>query len=331
MTNTIYPTRGAAIEREIVAPIKAGDVNQPRLEFDIDAIADEVLGGDHERGFACMVDEDRFWEIVAAHHVDRDITLALADLYAHRDICLLRSVVTLFELDITDRKDTGAIDARMSELKQESDEVQACFVAETTNFLQDKEAGKDDVDADEYLERACERMSDIRMGYLTSEWKLAKEQLKDNDDVYMWGMLCFGPEEWTDDDRDALWVDLSDDEGTTYAQVCVGMESEGLGEDTYRSSLDTGACFAIRGFYVVDDEDHEGFTSPIDEDVTLDIENQTEAFSFVRDPGVLCEAIVDAVHHLIHEHEEQVRLDRERREREEDNDDEEDEDEEEEL
>ena len=131
--------------------------------------------------------------------------------------------------------------------------------------------------------------------------------------------------EWTDDDLTARWIDLSDDEGTTYAQVCVSMESEGLGNDTYRSSLDTGGCFAIRGFNVVDDEDHEGFTSPIDENVTLNIGNQTEAFSFVRDPGVLCEAIVDAVRWLIETHEEQVRLDRERREREADNDVEEDE------
>ena len=59
--------------------------------------------------------------------------------------------------------------------------------------------------------------------------------------------------------------------------------------------------------------------------MTLNIGNQTEAFSFVRDPGVLCEAIVDAVRWLIETHEEQVRLDRERREREADNDVEEDE------
>ena len=45
--------------------------------------------------------------------------------------------------------------------------------------------------------------------------------------------------------------------------------------------------------------------------------------------GALCKAIVDAVHQLIREHEEQVRLDRERHEREEEwNNDEEDEDEE---
>lgn len=325
MTNTTYASRAAAIEREIVAPIETGDVTQARLEFDIDAIADEVLG-DHEQGYACMVDEERFWQIVAAHHVDRDFTLALSDLHVHRDICLLRSVVTLFGLDITDWGDVGAIDARMSELKRESDEVQACFVVETTHFLQDKEVGGDDVDdVSEYLDRACERISNVRLDYLESEWQLAKEQLKDNDDVYMWGTPKLDPGEWADDDPNARWIDLSDDEGTTYAQVCVSMESEGLGNDTYRSSLDTGGCFAIRGFNVVDDEDQEGFTSPIDENVTLNIGNQTEAFSFVRDTGVLCEAIVNAVRWLIETHEEQVRLDRERREREADNDVEEDE------
>lgn len=328
MTNPTYASRAAAIEREIVAPIEAGDVTQARLEFDIDAIADKVLG-DHEQGYACMVDEERFWQIVAAHHVDQDFTLALADLHTHRDICLLRSVVTLFDLDITDWGNVGAIDARMSELKQESDEVQACFVVETTHFLQDKEVDGNDVDVSEYLDRACERVSNVRLGYLESEWQLAKEQLEDNDDVYMWGTPKLDPGEWTDDDLAARWIDLSDDEGTTYAQVCVSMESEGLGNDTYRSSLDTGACFAIRGFNVVDDEDQEGFTSPIDENVTLNIENQTEAFSFVRDTGVLCEAIVNAVQWLIETHEEQVRLDRERREREADNDVEEDENEEE--
>lgn len=69
MTNTTrYTDRYAAIEREIVVPIEAGDVDDARAEFDIDAIADEVLV-DHEQGYACMVDGDRFWEIVAAHHV----------------------------------------------------------------------------------------------------------------------------------------------------------------------------------------------------------------------------------------------------------------------
>jgi len=60
MTNTTrYTDRTEAIEREIIVPIEAGDV---------DAIADEVLG-DYEQGYACMVDPERFWEIVAAHEL----------------------------------------------------------------------------------------------------------------------------------------------------------------------------------------------------------------------------------------------------------------------
>lgn len=48
-----------------------------RAEFDIDAIADEVLGdfndevlGDFNDGFACMVDADRFWEITMARLIE---------------------------------------------------------------------------------------------------------------------------------------------------------------------------------------------------------------------------------------------------------------------
>ena len=59
-----YITRTEAIEREVIAPIEAGDATAD--EFDIDAIADAVLGG-YEMGFATQVDTDRFWEIVAAH------------------------------------------------------------------------------------------------------------------------------------------------------------------------------------------------------------------------------------------------------------------------
>lgn len=66
MTETIHTTRTEAIEREIIVPIEAGDVDDARAEFDVDAIADEVLG-DYEQGYACMVDPERFWEIVEAH------------------------------------------------------------------------------------------------------------------------------------------------------------------------------------------------------------------------------------------------------------------------
>lgn len=40
-----------------------------RAEFDIDVIADEVLG-DFNDGFACMVDADRFWEITMARLIE---------------------------------------------------------------------------------------------------------------------------------------------------------------------------------------------------------------------------------------------------------------------
>lgn len=67
--NTTYTTRDDAIDAEIIKPIEAsGVVEDARAEFDIDAIADEVLG-DYEQGFTCTVDEDAFWEIVTAHEL----------------------------------------------------------------------------------------------------------------------------------------------------------------------------------------------------------------------------------------------------------------------
>ena len=39
-----------------------------RDEYDIDAIADRVLG-DYEEGFALKVDTDEFWEIVAENEI----------------------------------------------------------------------------------------------------------------------------------------------------------------------------------------------------------------------------------------------------------------------
>lgn len=61
-----YTTRDEAIYREIVEPIEAGAAN--RDEYDIDAIADRVLG-DYEEGFALKVDTDEFWEIVAENEI----------------------------------------------------------------------------------------------------------------------------------------------------------------------------------------------------------------------------------------------------------------------
>lgn len=61
-----YSTRNEAITREIVEPIQNGDVADAYDAYDIDAIAEKVIGG-YEDGFSCTVDESEFWEIVEAH------------------------------------------------------------------------------------------------------------------------------------------------------------------------------------------------------------------------------------------------------------------------
>lgn len=60
MTRT-YTTRNEAIETEIIAALAGQET-----DYDIDAIADEVLG-DYENGYTIQVTEDAFWEIVAKH------------------------------------------------------------------------------------------------------------------------------------------------------------------------------------------------------------------------------------------------------------------------
>lgn len=72
-----YSTRDEAIEREIIAPIEAsGVVADARAEYDVDAIADAVLG-DYDDGYACIVDDDDFWAVVAgAEKLDRFTTTA---------------------------------------------------------------------------------------------------------------------------------------------------------------------------------------------------------------------------------------------------------------
>lgn len=59
-----YVTRAEAIEREIRIPIELNKLSEE--DFDIDAIADDVLG-DYEMGYACLVEEWEFWEIVNKH------------------------------------------------------------------------------------------------------------------------------------------------------------------------------------------------------------------------------------------------------------------------
>lgn len=68
---TTYSTRDEAIEREIVAALA-----EYAADYDIEAIADEVLG-DYGEGYVCKVDTDTFWEVVAKH--DRS-AVVVADL-----------------------------------------------------------------------------------------------------------------------------------------------------------------------------------------------------------------------------------------------------------
>lgn len=66
---TAYSTRNEAIEREIIAAIEAGDAT--RSEFDIDAIADEVIDQViTETGqvtYQVTADTDDFWAAVERH------------------------------------------------------------------------------------------------------------------------------------------------------------------------------------------------------------------------------------------------------------------------
>lgn len=63
MTRT-YSNRADAIQREIIDPLSASEF--PLTDWDIDAIADEVLGT-HEEGYACRVSVDEFWDIARKH------------------------------------------------------------------------------------------------------------------------------------------------------------------------------------------------------------------------------------------------------------------------
>ena len=57
-----FTTRDEAIDQAIITAIEAGDATAE--DYDIDAIADQVLGG-YEDGYAQIVDEDEFWDTVA--------------------------------------------------------------------------------------------------------------------------------------------------------------------------------------------------------------------------------------------------------------------------
>ena len=220
----------------------------------------------------------------------------MTELYGDRDKVLQRSVKALLGLDLSgdDEKryytDFLILHDMVSELWREDDKVQACFVAEANRFLRDREN-----DAREMcLERAYERMSDMRLSYLDSEWKLATKELEGSDDVDMRGKVDFG--ELTD--PKALWIDLSDSHGTMYARVGIIMESEEAEDDTYASSLALGACFAVFGFEVVDSG-----KGSIDKDGA--VASWMESSCTKLDTGVLCEAIVDTVQQLIESHNKQ--------------------------
>lgn len=59
-----YSTRTDAIHAEIITPIEVGMAEV--WEYDIEAIADEVLGG-YDEGFACQIGHDEFWSVVEKH------------------------------------------------------------------------------------------------------------------------------------------------------------------------------------------------------------------------------------------------------------------------
>jgi len=64
-----YPNRATAIHFAIVKPIKDWIIPASVVtEFDIDAIADEVIGKS-EDGYARTVSVERFWGSVAKHHI----------------------------------------------------------------------------------------------------------------------------------------------------------------------------------------------------------------------------------------------------------------------
>lgn len=79
--NTYHPDRATAIQFEIVKPIEDWVIPAAGIptEFDIDAIADEVIKKS-EGGYVRIVGVDRFWEIVASHHIGSKVPKIFWDL-----------------------------------------------------------------------------------------------------------------------------------------------------------------------------------------------------------------------------------------------------------
>lgn len=73
---TTYQDRDEAVYREVIAPLETDpdiEMNadesveeQIRRMYDVDAIAAKVIG-DYDQGFASIVDQETFWEIVRDH------------------------------------------------------------------------------------------------------------------------------------------------------------------------------------------------------------------------------------------------------------------------
>ena len=59
-----YSTRNEALHMEVIAVINNGMAYAD--DYDVDAIADEVLGDFHD-GYAVQVEGEDFWAIVAKH------------------------------------------------------------------------------------------------------------------------------------------------------------------------------------------------------------------------------------------------------------------------
>lgn len=218
--------------------------------------------------------------------MDTDIDEALIELYGDHYEVLERSVKALLGLNHSkddDRYyyDSAVLTDMLLDLCREDHKIQACFVAEANRFLRD---GNNDA-REACLERARKRMSDMRMSYIDSEWKLAAEELEGNDNVHMRG--------YSGED-DAFWIDLSDDTGTMYARVGISMESDDPVNDTYASSLILDSCFVVLGFRAV-----EGVMEFVDCDM--------EEFYSMPDAGVLCGVIVDMVRNLIESHNKKCR------------------------
>jgi hypothetical protein len=70
-TVTYYPARRDAVHAHVYEPLVAGvctlDEDGAIVDFDVEGIADAVLGHKWGRGWYCKVAADEYWDIVAKH------------------------------------------------------------------------------------------------------------------------------------------------------------------------------------------------------------------------------------------------------------------------